>query len=104
MLLPAELGQRKIPGVGGWAQLERSPRLQAFEDQATSEKQRVAEVRTTLPVESLYVAPRDNAQDPLSRDDEQAFLVRATNATSPLHGPPQRHADAGTRRGGPTFI
>ena len=73
MLLPAELGQRKIPGVGGWAQLERSPRLQAFEDQATSEKQRVAEVRTTLPVESLYVAPRDNAHSTNQKSRDYHF-------------------------------
>ena len=52
-----------------------------------------------------WISTHDNMlADPLSRDDEQTFLVRATSPTSPLHGPPQRHADAGTRRGGPTFI
>lgn len=52
-----------------------------------------------------WISTHDNVlADPLSRDDEQAFLVRATSATSPLHGPPQRHPDAGTRRGGPTII
>ena len=52
-----------------------------------------------------WISTHDNVlADPLSRDDEQSFLVRATSATSPLHGPPQRHADAGTRRGGPTFV
>ena len=49
-----------------------------------------------------WISTHDNVlADPLSRDDEPTFLVRATSPASPLHGPPQRHADAGTRRGGP---
>ena len=74
MLLPAELGQRKIPSVSyEIAQLERSPRLQAFEHQATSEKQRVAEVRATLPVESLYVASRDNTHSTNQKSRDYHF-------------------------------
>ena len=52
-----------------------------------------------------WISTHDNVlADPLSRDDEQTFLQRATSPSSPLHGPPQRHADAGTRRGGPPVI
>lgn len=52
-----------------------------------------------------WISTHDNVlADPLSRDDEPTFLVRATSTSSPLHGPPKRHADAGTRRGGPTVI
>lgn len=48
-----------------------------------------------------WISTHDNVlADPLSRDDEQTFLLRATSSASPLHRPPQRHADAGTRRGG----
>lgn len=48
-----------------------------------------------------WISTHDNVlADPLSRDDEQLFLDRARGPSSPLHGPPQRHADAGTRRGG----
>ena len=52
-----------------------------------------------------WISTHDNVlADPLSRDDEQTFLVRATSPSSPLHGPPLRHADAGTRRGGPPTL
>ena len=50
-----------------------------------------------------WISTHDNVlADPLSRDDEPTFLLRATSPTSPLDGPPQRHPHAGTRRGGPT--
>jgi hypothetical protein len=48
-----------------------------------------------------WISTHDNVlADPLSRDAEDVFLERAGAPTSPLHGPPVRHADAGTRRGG----
>ena len=49
-----------------------------------------------------WISTHDNVlADPLSRDDEQQFLANAASPSSTLHGPPQRHPDAGARRGGP---
>jgi hypothetical protein len=46
-----------------------------------------------------WISTHDNLlADPLSRRDEALFLARAAGADSPLHGPPARHPDAGTRR------
>jgi len=48
-----------------------------------------------------WISTDDNwLADPCSRLDEALFLERAGSAASPLVGPPQRHSDAGSRRGG----
>jgi len=47
-----------------------------------------------------WISTHENVlADPLSRFDEPLFLERARADGSPLRGPPERHADAGTCRG-----